>query len=295
MTTMALAELSRSPGVLARGTAPAGCVALALSAGAPGHCFYEGAVLKPDELAVAGFGREFDFRAIGASDLFVVCLSESLVCRYAEVTWQTPFRERTVDRRLTGTRSTISSIAVPTLRSLLQSLRDGPQLLAESEAAHCVERILLNTLLGSVELPDRPTSNVSRARIARKAEEYLRAQLTEPVTIFDLCEFTGTSERTLHLAFLESFGISPKQLLKTLRLNAARRALRHPTSTTTVTSVAMDWGFYHLGRFSIAYRTMFGETPLATLRRATTVGERARSTGRPWAEAHEPAGARAAA
>jgi len=39
------------------------------------------------------------------------------------------------------------------------------------------------------------------------------------------------------------------------------------TSTTTVTAVAMDHGFFQLGRFSADYRRAFGELPSETLGR----------------------------
>jgi AraC family transcriptional regulator, ethanolamine operon transcriptional activator len=41
-----------------------------------------------------------------------------------------------------------------------------------------------------------------------------------------------------------------------------------------VTAVATRWGFYHFGRFSAAYRRLFGEVPSATIlhrRRRTLV------------------------
>jgi transcriptional regulator GlxA family with amidase domain len=34
-----------------------------------------------------------------------------------------------------------------------------------------------------------------------------------------------------------------------------------------VSSIALDWGFWHFGEFSRAYRACFGELPSETLRR----------------------------
>jgi transcriptional regulator GlxA family with amidase domain len=57
------------------------------------------------------------------------------------------------------------------------------------------------------------------------------------------------------------------EYLRALRLNIARRRLRSTeTEQLTVARVASDLGFSHLGHFSGAYRTLFGETPSQTPR-----------------------------
>ncbi|WP_394073167.1 helix-turn-helix domain-containing protein [Xanthobacter autotrophicus] len=80
-------------------------------------------------------------------------------------------------------------------------------------------------------------------------------------------------ERTLHRAFHEHFGIGPNRCLWRRRMHLARRALQlaRPTSAS-VTSIAMDHGFWELGWFAAAYRQLFGETPSATLRRPPDSG-----------------------
>jgi len=50
------------------------------------------------------------------------------------------------------------------------------------------------------------------------------------------------------------------------RLNLARSALLHAGREGSVTEIATRCGFAHLGRFSVTYRTVFGECPRDTLR-----------------------------
>ena len=103
--------------------------------------------------------------------------------------------------------------------------------------------------------------------LAERAEAWLRQNLAEPPTIATLCEALDASERTLHEAFREHLGTTPKAYAKTLRLNAARQDLLQGGATTRVTDVALDWGFLHFGWFSQDYRRLFGETPSQTLHR----------------------------
>jgi len=38
------------------------------------------------------------------------------------------------------------------------------------------------------------------------------------------------------------------------------------SGSTTVTDVALNWGFWHFGEFSRAYKNCFGELPSGTLK-----------------------------
>jgi len=62
--------------------------------------------------------------------------------------------------------------------------------------------------------------------------------------------------------------MSPMKYVKQIRLESAQRALlAADNGSTTVTCVAMDHGFFQLGRFSADYRRAFGELPSVTLLR----------------------------
>lgn len=124
-------------------------------------------------------------------------------------------------------------------------------------------------------MPDLPISkaNVSalrrsnRCQLTKQAEQMVLDNLGYPWTIQDLCEKLYVSQRTLRYAFQEYLGMSPMTYLKIQRLNQVRRQLKASRpDQTTVTNIAVQWGFWHMGQFAQDYRKMFGECPSETLR-----------------------------
>jgi len=107
-------------------------------------------------------------------------------------------------------------------------------------------------------------------QIGRKARTFVDDHLNADAlpTIVDICLALGVSERTLRYAFQEYVGLSPIAYLRACRLNKVRAVLAASDPVdTTITRVAMRYGFMHLGRFSGDYRRMFGVTPSETFSR----------------------------
>jgi transcriptional regulator GlxA family with amidase domain len=105
-------------------------------------------------------------------------------------------------------------------------------------------------------------------RHVRLAEEYIRANLAEPLSAGEIAAAAGVSVRTLDQAFARHRRYTPMQLLRALRLERVRADLERAAPGATVSSVALAWGFPHLGRFAAYYAGRFGEAPSETLRRA---------------------------
>jgi AraC-like DNA-binding protein len=103
--------------------------------------------------------------------------------------------------------------------------------------------------------------------IVARFEEFLEANPDRPLYLTEICAAIGVRERTLRACCEEHFGMGPIRYLTLRRMHVVRRALLHSDpSTATVTQIVTDHGFWELGRFSVAYRTLFGETPSETLR-----------------------------
>jgi len=129
---------------------------------------------------------------------------------------------------------------------------------------------LLATLGGAVDLEPAGDDRARGAQslIVKTVEAYALSRIDEQLHVSDLCRAAGVSERTLEYAFRETMGLTPVTYLIRLRLHQVRRALLAATQgSTTVSAVALDWGFWHFGDFSRAYRECFGELPSDTLRR----------------------------
>ncbi|WP_458525418.1 helix-turn-helix domain-containing protein [Onishia taeanensis] len=114
---------------------------------------------------------------------------------------------------------------------------------------------------------ETPPSYRHRKQVVDRIKAHLTTCEAPPVALSELCEIAHVSQRTLQYSFTSILGISPIQFLRLTRLNRVRRRLSAPDADTTVSQVAADWGFYHLGQFARDYRQLFGEAPSVTLAR----------------------------
>ena len=99
------------------------------------------------------------------------------------------------------------------------------------------------------------------------------------MTVVQCIEF-DVSQRTLRKAFRGIYGLPPCRRLRMLRLNQARQALLSADGEpATVTEIATQFGFLELGRFSVEYRKIFGETPSQTRYRISRADKSAQQQG----------------
>jgi AraC-like DNA-binding protein len=105
------------------------------------------------------------------------------------------------------------------------------------------------------------------AEIVARLEQVLAAHEGTPLTTAQLASAVGASERTLQACCAEFLGMSPGQYSRLRRLNLVRKSLRRADHhVASVSAVANQYGFRDPGRFAVAYRTAFGESPSSTLR-----------------------------
>lgn len=112
-----------------------------------------------------------------------------------------------------------------------------------------------------------PEPAVAPGRLVRRAQDLVRDHYREPLSAMDVAEALGVGLRTLQKSFRSELGTTPTAYLRDVRLDAVHRVLRTAGPGTSVTTVALDHGFTHAGRFAVEYRARFGERPSRTVRR----------------------------
>jgi len=126
----------------------------------------------------------------------------------------------------------------------------------------------LATSLEKIENPAETRQSVNKALAWKRIENFFERNIGSPVTIGDLSETAGVSERTLQRLFHERFDVSPKTYVNITRLNGVHRALKQaPTPKSKISDIANHWGFWHMGQLAADYKNLFGELPSATLKK----------------------------
>lgn len=148
---------------------------------------------------------------------------------------------------------------------------DGPELLDLPEVCRALEEQILHLTVRCVAegaSAEIKSGDHRHGAVVARFEEFLEANPDRAIYLTEICTAIGVAERTLRAACEEHLGMGPIRFLTLRRMHLVRRALllAHPCEKT-VTRIATDQGFWELGRFSVAYRALFGESPSETLRR----------------------------
>jgi AraC-like DNA-binding protein len=152
--------------------------------------------------------------------------------------------------------------------SFARSAIEFPLIVAQTE------QLLLSALLSSQphnyrEALLRPSEALAPYYVKR-CEDYMLAHADEAITMENLARHAGVSARSLQTGFQRYRDTTPMAFLRDIRLQRVREELLNAklgNCPMTVTRVALDWGFSHLGHFTRAYAEKFKELPSQTLRR----------------------------
>jgi AraC-like DNA-binding protein len=128
----------------------------------------------------------------------------------------------------------------------------------------------LTVALANAVPTDAKRLRATRRRVAvERARKFIRNNLSESMRLADLCRHAHVQERSLEYGFREVVGLRPMGYIRMLRLaEVHRQLLADGVAARSISEVALDTGFCHLGQFAYDYKNLFMESPSDTLKRA---------------------------
>jgi AraC-like DNA-binding protein len=230
-----------------------------------------GAEIGTDQIAFGDAGASYTSRLLGPTQWGAVTLTpEDLDAISAP-------KADCCTKRLSGmTVFTPLPAALARLRSLHSYMghlaETSPKSLENSRLTDDLECNILAAMRYILSLRASGPDTIGRHHhriIVDRFHAALEAQGNLRMGIPAISQRIGISSRTLRLACQEQLGVSPAQYVLLRRMRLVRRALLQAgPGIGRVTDIATEHDFWELGRFSVTYRRIFGETPSATLRRA---------------------------
>jgi len=260
--------------VVAQGNMPHDAICVGFVAAGSELTRYNTQAIQEDEIQVYPEGVELLYDARGASRWITLTVSESDLQQSAM---------RRTGRALLLPKAAESVRLAQGGRFLLTRLADDAMTLARSlepvggigpDLANAMSASLLSGYVDALLKADaacRPGKSSATERhyhLILACERLILSGEDTNVAIAEIARRSGYSLRALELIFRGSVGMTPSRWFLNIRLNGALRDLITPAQSSTVSEIAMKWGFRHFSRFSEQYRKVFGEAPSQTLSRA---------------------------
>jgi len=260
-------------GVLADGAMPGRLVSVGLITGTRADVVINGFICPLLSIQLYSEGSDINYRAKPGSSWFVYCVERERIQQAALRLYGRPLpiphshavslpSGETDGRRVAATVEALFALGsypepAPSIEALARQLEE--QLIYELACA------LNNRRYG--ERPREARRVAQRRDLMRRAEDYLRANLSEPFSLNDFARAAGINHRMLQRQFHSIYGVTPQVWFRCMKLNALRRELQQTNGAgERISDIAMRWGFLHFGRFAEDYRRLFGECPRDTLR-----------------------------
>lgn len=228
--------------------------------------------INPKKRLLQASGGDWDINVSNHIDYIATIFSRDFLYRnYLNLTGQ-EFPTDWLKNKAVQTEETAFNQYTHGLSQLVYLLHQQPELLnhqlVKKAYSETVLDITLNALKPTNAYNEKLLPQSKRIKGVRIAIEFLKHHAHLVPTKSELCKVSGLSERSLQYGFQEYFALTPNQYLRALRLNGVRQELIASSNNYhNVSNIALNWGFFELGRFSGEYKRFFNELPSATLKR----------------------------
>ena len=258
---------------LAQGQLPPDTCGFAIPQIVSEGCLFVGQEVTFDTGFMSQYSQEYELKT-GANHkhiVFIAPITQVLSCAKQ---MQYPLTNEDLTRGLVIPNPRAYQQFTHYLQELLILAKTQPQTLTDSIKNQSLKQLILADLLPLFvdvlmvkPVTYLPAKESAQRCLVKQATTLIKENIKHPISLTDLCQNIGKSQRSLYYGFQEAYGLAPMTYLKILRLNGIRQVLKSADpNVNTVTEIATDWGFWHIGQFCADYKKMFGETPATTLK-----------------------------
>jgi AraC family ethanolamine operon transcriptional activator len=246
--------------MLQQGTVPKGSVGIGLILSKSDPCALNGFHLDQQSAVLLPSGAEFDARYSGSTHFLLITVPLATI-------------QKTIGSELLNK---ALPLKLEARSSELHRFVNWADSTHQQSRANLPSRILIDSLLNRIGWqsvqPKVVRSNAKdNYKLYCRVRDWISENLHNQISMDIMSREIGASRRSIEYCLKFITGESPQCYIRLLRLNDTKERLKRAPAgnSAIITSIALQSGFNHLGRFSKEYKTLFGELPSSTLTRYT--------------------------
>lgn len=218
--------------------------------------------VKPESIIVYAPNSKINAVSDEDFDVYTFSISEEALMDIARKKGVSSFVEKLNQIEILETNSPLWADLREALKSAVAKFEEQAENSESFENVFALAPFVKNllTLMIHSEKSAIQVSNASRLEVLSNAEALMNIHDSGSIHIKEIASRVGVSERTLLYSFKKRYGIGPKAFMKIINLNRVYVDLR-TESETTISSIAREHGFWHLGQFVKDFKEMFDEVP----------------------------------
>ena len=261
LPSMQIVYTSMSGGVMFDYVVPEGCIVFSVMKNISHKACIEQMKLETGMIAVTDDSKIYNFMCSDKVELLDVSLKPE-----ADATLLQALR-KVIDCYVVDAESKMTTLLMDVVNTYAEEEH------IDAKSAEKIEQEMTRKMLQLLENEEVHTPRFTKSEmIALEIKCALFQHMDHTMSVSEIAQKYGISEKSLQNSFKALFDLTPNQYMRLLKLNLVHHDLvRGSASKTAVWKIAQKWGFRHMGRFSKYYKELFGENPSETLRNPSPI------------------------